>query len=391
MKIEQLTIENFKCFKREQTFDFGRLTILTGANSSGKSSVIHALLSALQSGNFPNNYSTNGRLVNLGDFKEISNGHKIDNIIKIGIKTGHYDNFQSYWVHDEISGLPKFHKIEKFDYSTNSYIEDKNDYSIAFQFNAAFKWEEYINYIGAFRHSPQRTYLEKNLPYFAIDTEGEGYIDQIVEWEKRSNGKIKELVEVMKDLELIEEIKINRLGGGRFEVLAKPINSNVLTSLSNVGFGISQFLPIIVADLKLPEESLLFLAEPEIHLHPSVQSKFGDYIVKQINERQKKNFEVKPSKYFDKEESMFYDVSKNKNYIIETHSEYFLNRIRLAIVKGELKKEDVKVYFMENKGDDTDVYDIDFKKNGAIKNAPKSYFRTYMTDTMDIALNAFAE
>ena len=136
--------------------------------------------------------------------------------------------------------------------------------------------------------------------------------------------------------------------------------------MSDVGSGISAFMPIMVADLQLPDDSTLFLAEPEIHLHPSVQSKFGDYIVNQVNKTQ-------------------------KNYVIETHSEYFLNKIRLAIVKGELKKEDVKVYFLENDGDDTAVFDVDFRKNGGIRNAPKTFFETYSIDVMDIALNAFAE
>ena len=223
-----------------------------------------------------------------------------------------------------------------------------------------------INYIGPYRNSPSRTYLEKNKLDFKIGVEGEGYIDQIVDWEKRSNGKIKKLVEVLKELDLIEDIKVNRLTGGRFELLVQAKNSKILTSLTNVGFGVSQFLPIIVADLQLSDNSTLFLAEPEIHLHPSIQSKFGEYIVNQIN-------------------------TTGKNYVIETHSEYFLNRIRLAIVKGELKKEDVKVYFLENNGDDTEVFDIDFTKTGAIKNAPDNFFETYGIDVMDIALNSFAE
>ena len=170
----------------------------------------------------------------------------------------------------------------------------------------------------------------------------------------------------MKEMDLIEDIKINRLGGGRFEVLVKANKNKDFAALSDVGSGISAFMPIMVADLQLPNSSTLFLAEPEIHLHPSVQSKFGDYIVKQVNETE-------------------------KNYVIETHSEYFLNRIRLAIVKGELKKEDIKVYFLENNGEDTDVYDVNFTKTGAIKNAPNTFFETYSMDVMDIALNSFAE
>ena len=228
------------------------------------------------------------------------------------------------------------------------------------------KLETKTNFIGAFRQKPQRVYFEKNRIDFKIGVDGDGFLDQIVEWEKRKNGKIKKLKEVLRDFKLVEEIETHRLNGGKLELLVKTNKIEEFNSLTNVGFGVSQFMPIIVADLQLSDDSTLFLAEPETHLHPSVQSKIGDYIVSQVNETE-------------------------KNYVIETHSEYFLNRIRLAIVKGELKKEDLKVYFLENNGDDTDVYDVDFTKTGAIKNAPKSFFQTYMSDTMDIAFNSFAE
>ena len=367
MKIEQLTVENFKCFKREQTFDFSRLTILTGANSSGKSSVIYAILMALQSEGFPNSLSTNGDYVNLGDFKNISHSNNSKNIIQIGFQVYDNDfpsldgsiNIKTYWEEDEKNLLPKNVGIN----SQYSRIDISNrEIMRGFSYTAL----RAINYISAFRQAPRRTYLEKNKANFKIETDGEGYIDQIVEWDKRANGKIKQLIETMKELDLIEDIKINRLGGGRFEVLVKPVNNNGFSALSDVGSGVSAFMPIIVADLQLPNDSTLFLAEPEIHLHPSVQAKFIDYIIHQIN-------------------------TTDKNYVIETHSEYFLNRIRLAIVKRELKKKDVKVYFLENTKEDTNVFDVDFTETGAIKNAPRNFFETYSIDVMDIALNAFAE
>ena len=384
MIIKSLTIENFKCFKTEKTFDFGRITVLTGANSSGKSSVINSLLLVLQSEDFPNSLSSNGDYINLGDFKEISNAYNIKNQFQISFNLELRDNdkgrivsdilstIRTFWQEDKISSLPILDdysiKLKGYlDYT--GFLAAKSDDNIDNQYIIE-QFQNFTkdnsNYISAFRESPKRTYLEKIKGDYKVGTEGEGYLDQIVEWEKRANGKIKDLVKMMKEMELIEDIKINRLGGGRFEVLVKAFKNSLLTSLSNVGFGISQFLPIMVADLQLPNDSTLFLAEPEIHLHPSVQAKFGDYVVKQIN-------------------------NTEKNYVIETHSEYFLNRIRLAIVKGELKKEDIKIYFLEYNGDDTDVYDVDFKKNGAIKNAPKAFFETYSIDVMDIALNAFAE
>ena len=362
MNIEQLTIENFKCFKSEKTFDFSRLTILTGANSSGKSSVMYAVLMVIQTEDFPSFLSPNGNFVRLGDFREIVNQHDSNRVLQIGI-TYKSQLFKTFWIKDEVSQLPKILKIQAVDNDKLDALKETKRVSLK---NATSSLYHKTNYISAFRQTPQRTYYEQNKANYKVGTEGEEYIDQIVEWDKRSNGKIKELVNIMAKLDLIEEIKINRFGGGRFEVIVKPVNSNLLTSLANVGFGVSQFLPIIVADLQLPNDSTLFLAEPEIHLHPSVQSKFGEYIVNQIN-------------------------NSDKNYVIETHSEYFLNRIRLAIVKGELKKEDIKVYFLENTKDDTEVYDIQFTTTGVINNAPKNFFETYFADSMAITLNAFAE
>jgi predicted ATPase len=449
MKIEQLKLENFKCFKTEKTFDFGRLTILTGANSSGKSTVMQAILSALQSEGFPLSYSPNGEYVNLGDFNEMThqnNSNPVKLQFTIADKSEAYPfdqvTFTTTWIEDKSNFLP----VLKSFYAENAVIDTKIEiekqkgalykfkitfptieqtvqcfdtikyrayaekYGIELSINALsitilttieqffhfysqiidmiddedgeanlirtidicefaehhFKVaKSEMNHIGAARHPPSRIYWAQNKSQFKVGQNGEGYIDQIAEWEKRSKPAIKRLSEIMKQLQLIESVKIKRSEGGRFEVQVKPINGH-LTSLSNVGFGVSQFLPILVADLQLPNDSTLFLAEPEIHLHPSVQSKFGEYIVNQIN-------------------------TSDKNYVIETHSEYLLNRIRLAIVKGELKPSDLKVYFLENTKKDTDVYDIQFTKTGAIQNAPPTFFQTYSVDSMAIALNAFSK
>ncbi|MEI2737416.1 MAG: DUF3696 domain-containing protein [Chitinophagaceae bacterium] len=229
-------------------------------------------------------------------------------------------------------------------------------------------WKEYsrvINVISSFRLHPERTYLEQSKNRLKVDKFGDGYLDQIILWERNKSQEFKDLVRILRDeLSLLNSLKTNReIGGGRYEVLVKTKENGIETSIFDVGFGINQFLPIIVADLQLPEGSTLFIAEPEIHLHPNVQANFGNYIVKQIDE-------------------------KKKNYVIETHSEYFLNRIRLAIVNGTLKEENLSVYYLENQGDDTTVHKLNFTKRGSIENAPQSFFDTYLMDIRDIALNA---
>ena len=189
------------------------------------------------------------------------------------------------------------------------------------------------------------------------------YLDQIISWESKDKKKLIELVSILKDLNLLFSIKSKRLDGGRFEIAVQTKEGGVETSLSDVGFGISQFLPIIVADLQLPKSSTLFVAQPEIHLHPSVQSSFGDYLMTQIK-------------------------TKDKNYVIETHSEYLLNKIRLGIVKGDIKEGDVKILFVDNEGKYNIIHKIRFTKQGQILNAPDNFFKTYMMDVMEIAINA---
>ena len=88
MQLKSLTIGNFKCFKEEKTFDLERITLLTGANSSGKSSLIYAILGAMQSESFPLNFSPNGKYVNMGDFESIVYGNEKDKDIVMGFVFG---------------------------------------------------------------------------------------------------------------------------------------------------------------------------------------------------------------------------------------------------------------------------------------------------------------
>jgi len=464
MKLKSVKIQNFKCFQKQQNVDFERLTILTGANSSGKSSVLYSILGSIQSGEFPLQFSTNGKYVNMGDFREIAFNHISNSEISLGFtfENGSIRNISSTWVEDKQNNLPQLKtlfaespffelnitkskkysldfnyypekdpssqkfssdKFKQFLSSLSSFADDvmvetdtkegvkpkgkpkkkKASRSIEdmfkdydkpqeiknHQFNDFDELKKYlretgsfrlkqiideisntfeafdkkVNYISSFRLHPERTYLEKTKSVLKVEKFGEGYLDQIIYWQTKKSKKYNDLIQVMKKLSLMQEITAKRMEGGRFEMLVRTKENGPLTSLSDVGFGISQFLPIIVADLQLPSDSTLFVAQPEIHLHPSVQSLFGDYIVDQIN-------------------------SSGKNYVVETHSEYLLNRIRLAIVKGQLKEDELSIYFIENKAEDAILHKIKFAKNGQILNAPDDFFKTYMMDVMEIALNA---
>ncbi len=418
MLINSLGLKNFKCFE-ELNVKFAPITLLTGANSSGKSSLINAILAVLQTEQFPFYLSPNGKYVNMGSFEEMVRWNANNQFLEIAIDTtwGYYDdgvNFvveednltsKSKWERNLSNDLPMLKSVvlgqensDRIDiervgnskYNIETILLDwrsekvENDNlrldsidQIRFHYN----WPEPIkelldterhyqrmigpdfNYIGSYREIPVRTYYQKPKAVERISSEGGGYIDQIVEWEENDDWKFGALIRSMQDIELLHSVKTSRLKGGRFELNVKVKETANLTSLVDVGFGISQFLPIIVADLQLSDHSCLAVSQPEIHLHPKIQATFGNYLANQIKRTQ-------------------------KQYIIETHSEYLLNRIRLLLVTGELKPEDVRVLYFENDGVKSTVHDVEFTTKGAVKGAPDSFFDTYGIDIMDIAMNA---
>ncbi len=346
MLINSLSLKNFKCFE-ELDVKFAPITLLTGANSSGKSSLINAILAVLQTEQFPFYLSPNGKYVNMGGFDEILYRNNTINTFDIFMEFDYDNTFDTSWYRNIANDLPRsIRNIYEIDPSFKPDDLDKD-----------------FNYIGSFRQPPERTYYQKAKAQQKIGSDGEGYIDQIIEWEETNSEKFKKLNDNMKQIELFAEIQSNQIKGGRFEFNVKIHPKAVFASLTDVGFGISQFLPIIVADLQLSEKSLLAISQPEIHLHPKIQATFGNYLANQVKQTE-------------------------KQYIVETHSEYLLNRIRLLLVTGELKPEHVRVLYFENNGIKSTVHDVEFATDGQIKGAPQGFFDTYGIDVMDIALNA---
>ncbi len=455
MKITKISLRNFKCFK-DVEIDFKKITILTGSNSSGKSSLLYGVLSPLQSQGFPMTFSPNGKYVNMGDFIEISYNNLKSNKISLNLILENEDEqieLFSIWMMNGKTQQPKLNYLEsntrkhklKIYLKSNEYYLDlefknkeeyfdskefevskalagfienmekirfendkekktsknrklsetifsgylnvddvhglkigrldnlsnvlsKNDLFNAMQIVAETTRyfevvEKNLGFVNSFRLFPDRTYYQVTKSDYKIGGFGENYIDQLLRWHENKSKSYKDLISELRDLELLNSVEIKKLDGGRFELKVQAKSGGAWASVVDVGFGISQFLPVLVADKQLSKNSTLVLAQPEIHLHPNVQAKLADYFVRQVN-------------------------NKGKRYIIETHSEYLLNRLRLMIVKGEISAEDVAVYYLENTSKGTNKYTINFTKDGQIKNAPKGFFETYMMDVMDIALHA---
>ena len=116
-----------------------------------------------------------------------------------------------------------------------------------------------------------------------------------------------------------------------------------------LGFGVSQILPALVLLYYIPEGSTVLMEQPEIHLHPSVQSDLADIML---------------------------NVAKNRNVqiIVESHSEHLMRRLQRRVAEEEASVEDVKLYFVSTSGRSAQASDLELNMFGEIENWPENFF-----------------
>src|SRR5690606_26485450 len=125
--------------------------------------------------------------------------------------------------------------------------------------------------------------------------------------------------ERLRAMRLIDDFDIRPIAPHRreYEVLVRTGPKSPEVKLTDVGFGVSQVLPVIVECLYVPRRSIVIFEQPEIHLHPSVQADLADLFVDAIRAEE----DGKP---------------RECQFIIESHSEHFLRRLQRRIAEEAL-------------------------------------------------------
>lgn len=161
----------------------------------------------------------------------------------------------------------------------------------------------------------------------------------------------------LKEMGLVDEFTINRISDDRqdYEVKVRTRGSNTFTDIPDVGFGVSQVLPVLVQLYYAPANSIIIMEQPELHLHPSAQSALADIMIQAITAREN----AKP---------------RNIQLIIETHSEHFLRRFQRRIAELQLPKDSFAAYFANNDKCPSVLEPLDVDLFGEIVNWPKNFF-----------------
>lgn len=362
--IEVISIDNFKCF-RAKNVKFKPLTVLSGVNAVGKSSLIQSLLLAIQcddsvkSVNRVNNVRISLNGVNglyLGSISDISNYYTAEEDFSIN-----YGNSEA--MIDIKSNINK----KKDTISFGAEISRQGS-----KVTALYSSLRESQYISAERLGPKTIYEEAE-DFTKVGEEGQysisilnNRINDSVPAERCLNPTsikllLKSVEEWLDYLVPGTELRTEYLNGvEKVKLEIRNSRSGKFIKPTNTGFGISYVLPIIVAGMIAPHGSLLIVENPEAHLHPLGQSRVGEFLAK---------------------------VSESGvQVIVETHSDHFINGLRLAVTRGNLNKEHVLINFFSRTEDYEDIIvdDISINAIGELDKWPKGFLDQERNDFQEL-------
>ena len=344
MSIRNVKIKNYKCFQ-DESIELSKLTVLTGRNSAGKSSFIQSLLL----------YDIFG--LNLGL------PSKLINFTNSSIDIDSSGQEFQIGIDDKIS---KF-SIEEERFSENylSTVADERN-------------EKIFYYINAERFGPRISQMIEKTDVEDVGSFGQNtlfVLDRVNMQNltsafptkiKKSNGRFKNECEYWVN-KIIDDVQFEVFVNDDLGVSSLRFKENGIDVLpTNVGFGISYILPIIVQGLYLSvlnnkdkQERVLIVENPEAHLHPYGQSQIGQFLAELSH---KGGVQV----------------------IVETHSDHVINGMRLYSLRQKCVESDFRLYYFNKQDGRHEIISIGINESGEIIDWPKGFFDQAKIDLFEM-------
>ena len=400
--ITKIAVSGFKSLAKECTIDIRPLTILAGANSSGKSSIMQPLLMLKQT--LEATYDPgplllegpNAQFTSAEQFlSALSNGKRTDRF-QIQIQT-HKSNVSSYAVRmtfrkgkngieivemtrenldpdralstKSLTLYPEMSSAEikslgnqdpafkNFDIVKRSrcFLYFGSQYSSGF-YEVTYGFGAYIFntlHLPGLRGNPERTYkLASTGPRYPGTFEN--YAASIIhEWQETRDERLKTLADALYALGLTGQVGTKKIGDTRIELQVGRLSDDKtsetdMVSIADVGFGVSQVLPVLVALIVARPGQLVYLEQPELHLHPRAQIALAQVLA---------------------------DAAKRGVRVVaETHSSLLLLAVQTLVAEGDLSPELVKLHwFTRDDNGATTIDTADLDETGAYGDWPEDF------------------
>ena len=411
--ITHIRVKNFKSWRDSDIVELAPLTGFFGANSSGKSSLLQMLLLLKQTIGKDEVlfFGDEKSLVNLGNFQEVIHGHEVRNELYLGLSCklshtvpynlvvttqGQMLNFSFDTVIREVEGNQV---IKDFRYNSltsrvrvvwednNLFVNNQNSIPIHVQncyglsspensdapkvltgFTSAFEeLFSHVYYLGPVRVHPKRNYhWEGDHPEDigrwgdkAIDALLSARVDKLTFQREDKEIPIEDRIsEWLREMDLAHSFILERTGSRNeknYDVRIQKREHGPKVTLADMGYGLSQFLPVLVLCYYVPKGSALILEQPGIHLHPKVQSQLADLLIEVVSERK-------------------------LQILVESHSEHLLNRLQRRVAEEKIAADQTALYFCRHINGASKVDKLDMDEFGNIANWPENFFGDEMGD-----------
>jgi len=415
-------IENVRCFAGRHLVPITPLTLIVGENSTGKTTFLSVVSTVCRSNRFPGRHGFNDPPFDLGGYDSVAtldlSSGRLAPYFRIGFAEGsEEDATETVATYEGHHGQIRFHSIEttgrygrfRLEQVSESDFEllmrvrthgrDKQDKSFTLELpkqfdlsasslpNLLFVSRKLVDEIdptdlrSALKLLHAASWLQKEvLPVAPIRTRPFRTYDQFTdeflpggehvpmmlasllcleESRKKRDHLMGALERFGTDSGLFESVSVTQLGKeSRPPFQVKVTIAGRKVNLADVGYGVSQSLPIVVQSLLSSPQSLLLLQQPEVHLHPKAQAALG---------------------------TLFAALSRdNAWFIVETHSDYLVDRVRQEVGRGSISPHDVSILFFDKEGASTRVYPLSLDERGDIVDAPPQYRAFFLEEGLNL-------
>lgn len=347
--IKKIEINNLKSITH-LPLACSNLNILTGTNSSGKSTIIQSLLILSQIVASSYNDSLNGPLINLGLFNEVKSKYTKEKKICVTFFDENDNDFGYEITGDGINNslghwdlMSNVEEILNYSYKKNLYyipfdrIGVRDSYPVnTTQSKFGFLCECALSYYE--EQKKVNSVLNESL---IKDPSSPSLSSQVNYW-------LNEILEVRMDTE-------RKNLSDSFVTVKYTGKDGIAHTPRNVGSGISYLISILIVCLASEEKSLIIIENPEIHLHPKAQSKLTEFL--------------------------YFIAKTGRQVFIETHSDHIFDGVRAGIASHTMNDELIAVHFITtDKETGTNCEKINFGKRGKILNPKKDLFDQFDLD-----------
>lgn len=233
-----------------------------------------------------------------------------------------------------------------------------------------------LSYLGPLREEPRRQYAWADEMPESVGTRGEQWVSAFLAaadrkislgFKRRAERFDRLIAQQLQELGLIESFTVAPIASGfrEYRVRVKVSSSSSEVSIPDVGFGVSQVLPVVVQSFYAPPSSTIIIEQPELHLHPAVQLNLADLFINAMKSREN-------------------GVDRKVQFIIESHSEHFLRRLQRRIAEEKITQEEVAIYFCDSGHEGSTITPLQVDLYGNIVNWPPNFFGDEMTDIAEM-------